>query len=152
MTKKNFMMLAGAALLLASCSNDTDLNPPGRDGYVTFTAELPGGINTRAFADGTSALNLRYGVYNENGTQLLSSGSATFTDKKASVEIPLITGATYQLVFWADSFGADSSSSPYTLDLQSGVMTVDYSKVSPSFWDRIGENAHRKCSVLLRYV
>lgn len=130
MRNKNILMLGAAALLMASCSNDNDLTPPGRDGYVTFTAELPAGINTRAFADGTSAVNLRYGVYNESGRELLNEGSATFQDKKAKVEIPMITGATYQLVFWADSYGTADSANPYDLDLESGVMTVDYTKVA----------------------
>lgn len=122
--------MGAAALLLTACSNDNDLMPAGRDGYVTFTAELPSGFATRAFADGSSAIHLRYGVYNEAGTKLLNEGSATFENKQAKVEIPMITGATYQLVFWADSFGGSATDSPYGLDLESGVMTVDYTKVT----------------------
>ncbi len=130
MKKRNLLAIGAFALLLTACSNDNDLTPPGRDGYVSFTAELPAGFNTRAFADGSSAVNLRYGLYNESGSKLLTEGSATFENKRAKVEIPMITGATYQLVFWADSFGASASDSPYNLDLESGVMTVDYDKLT----------------------
>ena len=37
MKKRNLLAIGAFALLLTACSNDNDLTPPGRDGYVSFT-------------------------------------------------------------------------------------------------------------------
>lgn len=89
------------------------------DGNVHFSVQLPEGMRTRAFADGSTAKNLKYAVY-QNGA-LVSQGSATLSDKAANVNIDLASGGTYDFVFWAE---ADNS--PYTFSAEGRLVTVNY--------------------------
>ena len=76
MKKNLFAILALPALVAVSCSNEEPISLEGSsEGNVTFVAQLPGGINSRSFADGTTATRLSYAVY-ETGTTtpLLKSG------------------------------------------------------------------------------
>lgn len=106
-------------LSAASCSSDLDQPGVSGDGNVHFSVQLPEGMRTRAFADGTTAKNLKYAVY-QNGA-LVSQGSATLSDKAANVNIDLASGGTYDFVFWAE---ADNS--PYTFSAEGRLVTVNY--------------------------
>lgn len=116
------LTLGGAAAILlsaASCSSDLDQPGVSGDGNVHFSVQLPEGMRTRAFADGSTAKNLKYAVY-QNGA-LVSQGSATLSDKAANVNIDLASGGTYDFVFWAE---ADNS--PYTFSAEGRLVTVNY--------------------------
>ena len=53
----------------ASCSEkDLSSLQDGDERWVTFMAQLPGGLQSRAIGDGTTATTLSYAVY-ETGTQ-----------------------------------------------------------------------------------
>lgn len=59
------LLCSGVAALLfgaASCSSDFDQPGVSGDGNVHFSVQLPEGMRTRAFADGTTAKNLAYAV------------------------------------------------------------------------------------------
>lgn len=117
-----FLTLGGVAVFMlsaASCSSDLDQPGVSGDGNVHFSVQLPEGMRTRAFADGTTAKNLKYAVY-QNGA-LVSQGSATLSDKAANVNIDLASGGTYDFVFWAE---ADNS--PYTFSAEGRLVTVNY--------------------------
>lgn len=131
MKKLLFPLLALVATmpLMTSCSDDT-LSGGAKSGNmstVSFTTELPAGIQTRAYADGTTATSLKYAIYESGTTTPLkvfggdaTYGTATLTAKKATVTMQLATGKNYDVVFWADAGG----NSPYQFDADSHTITV----------------------------
>lgn len=130
MKTKLFSMFAVAAMLLTtSCSNDeTNELISGEPVTTSFKVQLPNTIGTRsqsgakkAFADGLTATKLKYMVFDENGARV----TAIPTGEKAislttDVQLTLITGKKYKIVFWAANANA-----PYTLD-ETGKVTVNY--------------------------
>ena len=130
MKTKLFSMFAVAAMLLTtSCSNDeTNELISGEPVTTSFKVQLPNSIGTRpnkgakkAFADGKTATVLKYMVFDENGVRV----TAIPTGEKAinlttDVQLTLITGKKYKIVFWAANANA-----PYTLD-ETGKVTVNY--------------------------
>ena len=134
MNKKNFKpfaasLILGSALAFTACSTDDDIIGNG-DGYVTFKAQLPIGMDSRAFADGLSATNLQWVLYTADGTSILDEGTATFVNRECTVSIKLVTNEAYKMVFYADAFGADATDTPFTFDHAAGSLSVDYSKVT----------------------
>lgn len=101
------------------------------------TPEL--GTATRAFGDGESAKVLHYAVYNvknENNQETLTYLPELTKEDHAinistTVDLQLVTGNTYKVIFWADNENA-----PYTLNWvdedenPNPTMTIDYSNVS----------------------
>ncbi len=138
--KKLVFATLGVAGLMAftSCSQEDLSINPGGDG-VTFTIELPRGVQSRGnFGDGTDAgdratlNNLQYTVYEVvNGT---TSTTPVFSDTKIgafagsqtteTVTIPLAKGKSYQVVFYAD----DSTNS--FASYSNGVVSVDYAEAA----------------------
>ncbi|MDY3748820.1 MAG: right-handed parallel beta-helix repeat-containing protein [Sodaliphilus sp.] len=130
MKTKLFSLFAVAAMLLTtSCSND-EFNElvSGEPVTTSFKVQLPNTIGSRsqsgakkAFADGKTATKLKYMVFDENGARV----TAIPTGEKAislttDVQLTLITGKKYKIVFWAANANA-----PYTLD-ETGKVTVNY--------------------------
>lgn len=130
MKTKLFSMFAVVAMLLTtSCSNDeTNELISGEPVTTSFKVQLPNSIGTRsqsgakkAFADGKTATVLKYMVFDENGVRV----TAIPTGEKeinltTDVQLTLITGKKYKIVFWAANANA-----PYTLD-ETGKVTVNY--------------------------
>ena len=109
-----------AAVMLTSCSNE-DVMAPSSGGNVSFTAQLPSGINTRSYADGTTATKLTYALYDEDNNHVPSlDGTATFNGLKSTINLNLVTGKTYTIVFWADA----PDNSYYTFDTEKGTVSV----------------------------
>ena len=130
MKTKLFSLFAVAAMLLTtSCSND-EFNElvSGEPVTTSFKVQLPNTIGSRsqsgakkAFADGKTATVLKYMVFDENGVRV----TAIPTGEKAinlttDVQLTLITGKKYKIVFWAANANA-----PYTLN-ETGKVTVNY--------------------------
>lgn len=101
----------------------------GGDGMVTFTLQLPDGVGTRAIGDGTTAKDLTYAVYEAGETDPVitgAKGEVKFNaDLTATVSLKLVTGKTYDFVFFADA----SEGSPYTFDAAAQSVTVSYEGV-----------------------
>ena len=130
MKTKLFSLFAVVAMLLTtSCSNDeTNELISGEPVTTSFKVQLPNSIGTRpnkgakkAFADGKTATKLKYMVFDENGVRV----TAIPTGEKeinltTDVQLTLITGKKYKIVFWAANANA-----PYTLD-ETGKVTVNY--------------------------
>ena len=113
-----------AVILAGSCQKEVD-KATGQMSEATFTVDLPVGLATRAIGDGTTATELYYGVFTEEGEYLqglAQSQPVLVTDKTASFSLPLVRNFTYTVVFWAQAPDA-----PYTFDPEEGVVTVDYS-------------------------
>lgn len=117
-------VFAAGAVLLASCSKeDVTASQDGSAGVVTFNAQLPEGLATRAIGDGTTATTLSYAVYahDEKTPLITSEDEVTFTDLKATVTLRLAVNKSYDVIFWADA-----PESPYTVDFAAQKVTVDY--------------------------
>ena len=127
--------IAAAALLVTSCNDEMDNGlKTGNEGTVTFTAQLPSEMGTRAFADGLTAKHLQYAVYEAGqstplkvfGDETTVVGEAEMVDLKKSVTLQLTSGKSYDVIFWADA----TTDSPYTFNPASREVSVDYSKVN----------------------
>ena len=127
--------IAAAALLVTSCNDEMDNGlKTGNEGTVTFTAQLPSEMGTRAFANGLTAKHLQYAVYEAGqstplkvfGDETTVVGEAEMVDLKKSVTLKLTSGKSYDVIFWADA----TTDSPYTFDPATQKVSVDYSKVN----------------------
>lgn len=127
--------IATAALLVTSCNDEMDNGlKTGDEGTVTFTAQLPSEMGTRAFADGLTAKHLQYAVYEAGqstplkvfGDETTVVGEAEMDNLKKSVTLKLTSGKSYDVIFWADA----TTDSPYTFNPASREVSVDYSKVN----------------------
>lgn len=127
--------IAAAALLVTSCNDEMDNGlKTGDEGTVTFTAQLPSEMGTRAFADGLTAKHLQYAVYEAGqstplkvfGDETTVVGEAEMVNLKKSVTLKLTSGKSYDVIFWADA----TTDSPYTFNPTSQEVSVDYSKVN----------------------
>lgn len=137
MKKILFSTVAMSALMLmaTSCADDqtSDLKA-GAESTVTITAQLPGDMGTRAFADGTKATELHYAVYEKgttirlavckkaDGTKGQLEGTATMTGLQTTISLQLTTGKEYDFVFWADAPGDNV----YTFNSKNQTVTVNY--------------------------
>ena len=130
MKTKLFSMFAVVAMLLTtSCSNDeTNELISGEPVTTSFKVQLPNSIGTRpnkgakkAFADGKTATVLKYMVFDENNNRIatIPTGEKAI-NLSTDVQLSLITGKKYKIVFWAANAKA-----PYTID-ETGKVTVNY--------------------------
>ena len=141
--KKHFLLPAvcATALLAASCSND-DIPQMSDNGLTTFTVELPATLSSRSFGDGQTANYLFAAIYGSDGKLLFSNFGdgknadsmtiVNFNDAAkpmASLTVPLVKDADYQVVFWAQSYANKDTGSPYEFDPDTRSITVDYSKI-----------------------
>lgn len=131
MVKKFLSVFAVASAMLAtSCSNeDFENGLNGNEADVTFTAQLPEGLQSRAFGDGTTAQTLSYAVYlKKDGNWTLTSAGKKdeeITDLKKTVSLRLVNGNTYQVVFWADA-----QNSVYNFDNTNRKVTANYTDIT----------------------
>lgn len=138
--KKHFLLPAVCmtALLAASCSND-DIPQMSDNGLTTFTVELPATLSSRSFGDGQTANYLFAAIYGSDGQLLFSNFGdgknadsmtiVNFNDAAkpmASLTVPLVKDADYQVVFWAQSYANKDTDSPYEFDPETRSITVDY--------------------------
>ena len=144
--KNMFKTLAAVAMiaLAASCSKDAAEAPAVVDetAKVSFTVELPG-IASRATNDGTTATELHYAVYQDNGdntnTLLFSTDAEdqvkTMSSLSTTVELDLVSQQTYDIVFWAQAPGA------YDPDFAAKSVAMNYDA------NKVGSNEARDAFV-----
>ena len=127
--------IAAAALLVTSCNDEMDNGlKTGDEGTVTFTAQLPSEMGTRAFADGLTAKHLQYAVYEAGqstplkvfGDETTVVGEADMDNLKQTVSLKLTTGKTYDVIFWAAD---NSAKKPYTFDPLTQTVKIKYTNV-----------------------
>ena len=127
--------IAAAALLVTSCNDEMDNGlKTGDDGTVTFTAQLPSEMGTRAFADGLTAKHLQYAVYEAGqstplpvfGDETTVVGEAEMVNLKKSVTLKLTSGKSYDVIFWAAD---NSAKKPYTFDPLTQTVKIKYTNV-----------------------
>ena len=117
------------AMIATSCQQEVDLGVnAGETATVSFNINAPA---SRAFSDGTTATVLQYAVYDANGTELtaltksLEKQNAETINISTTVNLQLVTGNTYAVIFWAAAPNA-----PYTVNFAEQTMTVDYSNAA----------------------
>lgn len=118
-----FALVAGAVLLTSCAKEEVSGTQSGSAGVLTFNAQLPGGLATRAIGDGTTATTLSYAVYatGETTPLITSEDEVTFVNRKATVNLRLAANKSYDIIFWADA-----PQSPYTVNFDTQSVTVDY--------------------------
>ena len=124
--KKSFIItLTALAALVMSCQKGNVNDVPASDlAEVTFAIELPVAPATKTIGDGTTATELYYAAFNQNGEYIESLAQAdviAISGKTATVNVKLVRNYTYSFVFWAQAPDA-----PYEFDAETGVVTVDY--------------------------
>ncbi len=119
--KKFLFMGALAAMLLGTASCSNDMEPAMGDNTVQFTIELPGAIDSRAIADGTTAKKLTVAVYDKDGNHLNLDKTVEMTYKRATVTFQLVKGQEYSFAFWAQAPDATC----YTFNTDDATMTVN---------------------------
>ena len=125
--KKIFSIFAASLMLFAASCSTEKLDEPKGDGNVTFTVQLPGGLQSRALGDGTTATKLYVAAYEAGTTAPLAvaNGAQSIADMsslKATVSLQLVTGKTYDLVFWAQAADA-----PYAFNPTGRTVDMNYS-------------------------
>lgn len=130
--KKTTLFASAAVLLgLASCSQEEMFTPNAADGNVSFTVSMPGnGFNTRSFADGFTATDLEYAVYDAETNNFVGASSVQFPadSRSTNVNISLANGRAYRIAFFAHK----KAQSVYTFnaDAETPNFKVDYSKMT----------------------
>lgn len=124
--KKIFSIFAASLMLFAASCSTEKFDEPKGDGNVTFTVQLPAGLQSRAIGDGTTATKLYVAAYEAGTTAPLAvaNGAQSIADMsslKATVSLQLVTGKTYDLVFWAQADGA-----PYTFTPDGRTVAMNY--------------------------
>ena len=126
MKKIFFGILAVVAMIATSCQQEVDLGVEvGKTATVSFEVGTP----TRAYSDGLTATKLEYAVY-EGTTELgdltvstEKNNTVTMENRTATINLQLVTGNEYTVIFWASNPNNDS----YEVDWATGTMTVkDY--------------------------
>ena len=118
---KKLLLVLAAAFAVVACQTDLNDVCVSGNAVVTFQVQTPE-VASRAYSDGTSATHLQYAVYDEAGT-LLNDLTVTNGEIHGSttVELQLVTGNSYAVIFWAAALNA-----PYSVDFANKTMTVDY--------------------------
>lgn len=114
---------------MVSCSDDLTPDNPKGDGTVSFSVNLEAKPGTRAASDYVlNVTKVDYGVYDESGN-LLIKDKATVTDNSAAIELKLVPGKTYDIVFFAKNSNGKNIGllSP---DWGTHTLTVDYSNMN----------------------
>ena len=122
------MFFATVAVLaaLVACNKENPASPLSGDTVeVTLTVDVPVGLQTKAIADGLSATELSYAVYNADKTVYLERLSGVTPvkvgAKQWTLTLTLVKNYTYNIFFWAQAEGA-----PYTFDKNAGTVKVNY--------------------------
>ena len=124
MKKIFFGMLAIVAMIATSCQQEVDLGVNvGETATVSFNVGTP----TRAYSDGTTATELEWAVYDANGVLLSEIGGTKTINLSTTVELQLVTGNQYTVLFWAEAANA-----PYEFVAADKTVTVDYTNAVSS--------------------
>ncbi|MBR1994022.1 MAG: hypothetical protein IJ990_00555 [Alistipes sp.] len=109
---KTLVVIALGALAAACAQDEARSFEQQADTQVSFSAALPAGAVSRAATnDGLTATELHYAVFASDATTPALTGEAlvadqkTMQDGKTTVDLQLVSGQTYDLVFWAQAPG-----------------------------------------------
>lgn len=131
MKKINYLLLAPAALMLASCSQEAMEAPAvNGKGNTTITVQLPKSMGSRAdveFGSGLTATNLNVSVFDASGNYLYSADTKFEpTNNTTEVNLDLIPNQTYTVAFFASANG----NGIYEWDEEAATVTVNYNAMT----------------------
>lgn len=124
MKKLVLFALEAAMMVAGACQKSNVGAPEGDTADVTFSIELPADISTKTIGDGTSATELYYAVFSQDGQYIKSlaqTAPAAVVGKVAQLKLQLVKHYTYTVVFWAQAPGA-----PYTFTPETATVKVSY--------------------------
>ncbi len=122
MRKSILTLMSIVALFVTSCVQaDVDGVQTVGDEAVVSLNVATAASSSRTIADGEKATKLQYAVYDENWNHIYTAEAVTLVDRKATLELSLLTGSTYNFAFWAD---ADKGY--YTPDFVNKKVSVSY--------------------------
>lgn len=111
--------LALFAFAAVSCNKEI---ADGSEVVATFEIAIPDDVQTKAYSDGTTATELHYAVYDGyNGDFLFGTTTPMKINKTAFVNISVVKGYPYDIVFWAQAPGVDY----YTFNKSAKTITVN---------------------------
>ena len=140
--KKFYFLLIGIISLISfSCSNkEFDLPVSNEITSINFKVEIPSEFYTHTYGDASAANQLQILVYDvdEGNSHQFSFKTVTNfgSDGKANVNLDLVSGKAYKIIFFASSdlalgYSSDESiSTVYSIDNNSGVLSVNYSAMT----------------------
>ena len=101
--KKYFLSIVALAGMLFATSCQESLVEPQMEGPTTFTVQVPDAMGTKAIGDASSVNTLYVAVYNEASSTAtaISKVNKPIVDGEATIELNLIQGVAYDIVFWA---------------------------------------------------
>ena len=125
MKKLVICFLVAITFVAGSCQkgNMNDVQA-GDAAEVAFSIELPIELTTKAISDGTSATELYYAVFSQEGNyvqSLAQTAPLEIVGKTAQLRLKLVRNYTYSFVFWAQAPNA-----PYTFTPETGTVKVNY--------------------------
>ena len=108
-------------MLFIACSEHTETQQ--KEVAVTFIPTLPVDISFRGVADGMTANRLYYAIYEQGSNEAISSnlGEPMPFSESTILTLPLISGFTYDIVFWVQAERA-----PYTFHPEAGYVAIDW--------------------------
>ena len=124
---KLLAVTALAGLAAASCTKDLNGTAEGNEATVSFSVTSPL-IGTKAvIADGNTVDKVACYIYDADGNHITALDKVeNMNGGKATFSATLVTGKTYQFLFWA----YNDEVTGYTVDAANKTLTVDYSNVS----------------------
>lgn len=133
--KKSVAFLAlGLSLVMFSCSQEDVVSPAGSgEGNYNITVNLPKEFATRAIGNGLTATTLNVVLYDSEDNTYITTQTVDFENNSLSttVSFNLITGKSYEMVFFAASPASLIATAPvYEIDNATGVLNVNYANMT----------------------
>ncbi len=119
-----YLLILFTAIGFSACTDTTAPIPDDETVNVNIAINLPSSVQSRAYGDGSGAKTLIYAVYEENKFEYLFKETIKNFPDNNTISIPLTTGVTYNIVFWAQNPDADC----YNFE-DNGSITINYSSL-----------------------
>ncbi len=146
--KKIFRLMLAAAVMasVVSCAKEqvSDVQV-GQEVEVTFAADLGGALGSRAIADGTTVDEVAWAIYEDGATKPLDSlqGTLVLVDKKATLNVRLVTGKTYDVAFFA--YKANAAAEDGVVDPKHYTVAWDEQTVTMDTTNTAANDEERDC-------
>ena len=139
-------MAAAVIISAASCAKEqvSDVQV-GQEVEVTFAADLGGALGSRAIADGTTVDEVAWAIYEDGAFKPLDSlqGTLVLVDKKATLNVRLVTGKTYDVAFFA--YKAKAAAEDGVVDPKYYTVAWDGQTVTMDTANTVANDEERDC-------